>query len=103
MGAQTCIIFGMDVRLLLVPHPFNIYQACVMDTEQARGWIKTYFSREECVTELKVLDMLSPDVADKVMVDDFDVNDRILIFKTATDPETLEEAGFDERKPAVRN
>jgi len=31
------------------------------------------------------------------MVDDFEVRDHILIFLTETDPETLEEAGFEER------
>ena len=100
---ETGIQFRMDARLLIAPLPLDIYQACVIDTEQARGWCKTYFSKEECVTELKVLDLLLPNVADEVMVDDFDKRDRILIFKTSTEPETLEEAGFDERMPVVRN
>jgi len=88
---------------MIAPMPLNIYQACVLDTEQARSWMKTYFSKEECITELKVLDILLPDVADEVMVDDFDVRERILLFKVNTSPETLEEAGFDMRLPTVRN
>ena len=87
----------MDVRLFIAPHPLNIYQALVLAPEPARGWIKTYYSKDECVTDLRVLDVLKPEVADEVMVDDFEVRDHILIFRTETDPETLEEAGFEER------
>ena len=81
---ETGIQFCMDARLLIAPLPLDIYQACVIDTEQARGWCKTYFSKEECVTELKVLDLLLPAVADEVMVDNFNQKDRILIFKPET-------------------
>ena len=87
----------MDVRLFIAPHPLNIYQALVLAPEPARGWIKTYYSKDECITDLRVLDLLKPEVADEVMVDDFEVRDHILIFRTETDPETLEEAGFEER------
>jgi len=87
----------MDVRLFIAPHPLNIYQALVLAPEPARGWIKTYYSKDECITDLRVMDLLKPEVADEVMVDDFEVRDHILIFRTETDPESLEEAGFEER------
>jgi len=93
----------MEVRLLIVPHPLNIYQACVMDTKQARGWIKTFESKLDCLTELLSIDLLASNEVDEIIESDFDVMDRILIIKTEADPETLEEAGFDVRTPPVRN
>jgi len=93
----------MDVRLLIAKHPTDSYQACVLGPEFVRGWIKTYESKLECVTDLRVLDILGPEVADEVLVDDFDVKDRILIIRTETNPETLNEAGFAEKKREVLN
>ena len=41
-----------------------------------------------------MLALLKPEVADEVMVDDFDVKDRIVLIRTETDPMTLSDAGF---------
>jgi hypothetical protein len=93
----------MDVRLLILWHPIHIYQACVLATDTARGWVKTYYTKQECVIELQCLDLLTPSIADKILVDDFEVRDRILIIKAETDPVMLSEAGFDETSPPVIN
>jgi hypothetical protein len=80
----------MDARLLIVWHPTDIYQACVIATDQPRGWIKTYYSKQECMMELSCMDLLTPTDADESLVSDFDVRDRILIVETETDPEKLD-------------
>jgi hypothetical protein len=93
----------MDIRLLIVGHPTNIYQAFVLDPENARSWIKTYESKIECMTDLRCIDLLTPAVADEALASDFDVMDRILILQSDTDPETLEEAGFQEKtRPVIQ-
>jgi hypothetical protein len=94
---------NMDARLLICWHPTNIYQACVMFPEIPRAWTKTYYSKLECMTELRCIDILTPTDADEALASDFDVKDRIVIVRTDTDPETLREAGFDEKAPQVVN
>lgn len=69
-----------------------------MAPEAARGWIKTYDSKLECLNELRCIDLLTPSDADEVLAGYFDVRDTILIVRTETDPETLNDAGFTENK-----
>jgi hypothetical protein len=94
----------MDVRVMIVSHPNHVYQVGILAPEPVlRSWSKTYDSKLSCVTELKILDLLTPDEADETLGSDFDIKDRILIARSETDPVTLEEAGFLELKPDVVN
>jgi hypothetical protein len=100
---QTASKLNMDIRLLIVGHPTNIYQAFVLAPENARSWIKTYESKIECMTDLRCIDLLTPEVADEALANDFDVMDRILILPSDTDPVTLKDAGFTEKTPELVN
>ena len=87
----------MDVRIIIVSHPNHTYQVGILAPEPvARGWSKTYDSKLGCVTELKILDLLTPGEADETLASDFDIRDTLVIARSTTDPLTLVEAGFRE-------
>ncbi|WP_263377535.1 hypothetical protein [Granulicella paludicola] len=85
----------MDARLIITPRPSNFYHAMVLIIEPAQGWSVLYNSREECVTELSLLGLLTITEADEVRASNFDQRDRMLVFwLTEVEPEELLAAGF---------
>jgi hypothetical protein len=93
----------MDVRLLIVWHPTNLFQVCVFAPISARGWMKMYPSKMECFSELRGMDLLTCDEEDEALASDFDVKDRMLIIHAQADSQTLLEAGFTEDNPVTPN
>lgn len=103
LGVYLHTMSGMDVRLLIVWHPTNLYQVCVFAPAAARGWIKIYESKVECFNELREIDLLTCDEEDEALASDFDLKDHMLIIQAEADPQTLLEAGFTEDTPVTPN
>lgn len=85
----------MDVRLLITGfRPINLYRVCVFAPGITESWIKDYSSRQDCISELRCIDLLTPEEADEALASDFDTKERILIAHSNADSGTLQESGF---------
>lgn len=93
----------MDVRILIVWQPTNLYQVCIFAPALARGWVKTYYSKKDCLSELHAMDLLTCAELDEALASDFDIKDRILVFHSGTNPQILQVAGFSENHPEAIN
>ena len=88
---------------LLITHPVsNVYQASVVADVVGRGWSKQYSSKPECLSELRLLGLISMDDQDEVTQSDLNLQDQIE-FDTSVIPIALVGADFVEMKPAKLN
>ena len=93
----------MDVRVLILGHLGNIFQASVMTQDLARMSNEMYPSKLVCAIDLLRIGLLTIMDQDDVLQSDFETRDKILMTHTTIEADVLEEAGFVEIIPAKVN
>jgi hypothetical protein len=68
-----------------------------------RSWLKIYYSKSFCMTELKAVELIMPADAKDALTDYFDTAGDTLIFQTDVDPNWLRVMGFTELKKVLIN
>jgi hypothetical protein len=83
----------MDVRVLILWHPGDIFHVTVVGLYVGKGWHKMYPSQKKCIDDLYRLGLLT-------LVERYDAlrsdlsNDRIFIASAIIEADVLELAGF---------
>jgi hypothetical protein len=81
---------GYNVRVFLLGTP-------------TRSWLKVYYSKAFCMTELKAAEVIMPAEAKEALTDYFETAGDMLIFQTDVEPTWLKVMGFTELKKVLIN
>jgi hypothetical protein len=93
----------MNARVLIVRVDGGYkVSVCLLGTP-TRSWLKIYYSKAFCMSELKSPEVIMPAEAKDALTDYFDTAGDMLILQTDVEPNWLRVMGFTELKKVLIN
>jgi hypothetical protein len=93
----------MDARVLIVRVDEGYKVRVFLPGTPSRSWLKIYYSKAFCMTELKAAEVIMPNEAKDALTEYFDTAGDMLVFQTDVEPNWLKVMGFTELKKVLIN
>jgi hypothetical protein len=93
----------MDARVLIVRVDEGYKVRVFLLETPTRSWLKVYYSKAFCMTELKAAEVIMPAEAKDALTDYFETAGDMLIFQTDVEPNWLRVMGFTELEKVLIN